>query len=137
MTKTELNPTQDLELTVDLNGQPFVITGDSQLLQDMYEQEESKYKEVSKAERHKKIGIAVVEAVESPLYAALGSFASQLRMDVSAALYDRRNGTNFLGALREKRQLEKDLRMAGKLGLLQEEVCAKHRKALEDVKKVR
>jgi hypothetical protein len=78
-------------------------------------------------------------ATDAPTFVtrATTAFVGRLAVDAKAAVYDLRNGTHFLQAVREKRQLEKDLRMAQSLGLLTVDVCAKHRKALEAVKSVR
>jgi hypothetical protein len=68
---------------------------------------------------------------------AASTLTSSLTADLRAFAYDTVNGTRFLKAVRQKRQLQRDLRMAQSLGLLDVEVCAKHRKALEAVKDVR
>lgn len=85
-----------------------------------------------------------VEAVESPARVKTDKVPSNgiktitgIRADVTAILYDLTNNTRFHTALKEQRQLRKDLHMAQSLGLLTVPVCAKHRKALEEVKSIR
>lgn len=78
-----------------------------------------------------------VKEVQTLVAQTATALLGRVAVDFKTKVYDLQNGTHFLHALREKRQLEKDLRMAQSLGLLTVDVCAKHRKAAEAVKNVR
>lgn len=131
----QLDISQPVELTTELNGHPFVITGDYESLRPIYD--EQRAAAPAAVEVAVKRTRAVAKQVGGMVLAPVEGVAERVKVDTSAFMYDVLNGTHFLAAVREKRQTEKDLRMAQKLGILGVDVCAKHRKALEDVKKVR
>jgi hypothetical protein len=132
-----LDTTQPVELTTFLEGQaaPFVIRGDYEAVAPMAEalRQADEQLPTQVATRTRKVAQAAVEAVSAPIQTGLGRVA----VDVKAIVYDKLHRTNFYDLLRDKRNTERDLRFAGSLGLFQEEVCAKHRKALQSVRRVR
>lgn len=84
-----------------------------------------------------------VEAPQAPVKVQGGNAGlvseplNGIRANVTAITYDVLNGTRFYDALRQQRQLRKDLAMVQSLGLLAVEPCQKHRQALEGVKTLR
>jgi hypothetical protein len=126
------------ELTINLPFQSagFIIRGQDELLEAMAD----KYKAQDARDITKHVAKAAlkpVEAVTRPVADKVGSFTTRIATDLTAGLYDRRNGTQFLDMLKQRRQDEKDMRMARRLGLVTVDRCAKHEKQLAEVRKIR
>ncbi len=118
-----------LRTYIDGQDTPFYVHGQAEVIEGLYEAVKNKTYDVP---------VEPVKAVvEAPVQPEVPTLAYGFRADVTAKLHDVRFGTNFLQALRDERQLRKDLAMAEKLGLLTVEPCLKHRKGLEAVKAIR
>jgi hypothetical protein len=130
--QNQFNPNQEavLQYVPDFQTSSFTIVGLGETLLPIAEAVERSqtHETVQHASHVAKTAVAgAMEAVELTGH----------RATIAAKLHDLRFGTHMLDALRERRALERDLRFAGSLGLLTDEVCAKHRKALDQVKDLR
>lgn len=130
MKTKELNPNQDLELTYqpDFQAQPFKVVGPYDAVMPIANDLEA-LQTTEQAQTHKlasRIVKAAQTALESP------TELTGRRATLAAKFYDLRFGTRLYDALIEKRNTERDLAMATRLGLLSiEDVsCQKHRKAI-------
>lgn len=133
--KETIDETMPVAFETSLEGHPFTITGDYITVAPLYEAALAAQPTVTPEAIIRTRRVA--EKVGSVVLAPAMSLMERTQTDASTFVYDMFNGTHFLSAVKQKRQLEKDLRMAQNLGLLGDDVCAKHRKALKDVKTVR
>jgi hypothetical protein len=122
---------------------PLIIRGDAEEIRESYEQGRAEYDEYQAQRRSQvatKVAGTAVEAVQAPLRAitdTLGTIASKAVRHAEISLYDHKHGTRFGEELKLRRQQEKDLAMARKLGLLSADVCQKHRHGIAAVKRMR
>lgn len=137
MKTPELDITQDVELTIqpDFQTAPFVIVGDAEAVLPIAEDAQAYDKaHPVKAQRVGHSAVRHTEALQTAVSAKVGSLATRLKTDATAALYDARYKTNMLGLVRERRQQERDLNMARKLGLVSTVYCQKHERELAKVR---
>lgn len=123
------NPAEFTLTTPELGN--FTVTGYVQDIEPVYEQAQATLNSLSAVKQPKSniVAHAAVEAVVEPL--------NGLRADVTAIVYDWKNNTAFHKALREQRQLRKDVRMAQLLGLVTIDKCQKHPAGVDKVKALR
>lgn len=131
--KTETSPPiyQEAELVTAINGSPFVITGDVETVTELYKAAEADFN-AQTVKDTPKLGKRIVEAVRTSEEVLDGRRAS-----ITAKLYDIANGTSMYQLLQERRQQERDLAMAKRLGLITATHCAKHERALASVRGLR
>ena len=123
-----MNQSKELHFTPDFQSKQMVVTGDIEVINDVAAVIGREIEQCNKV--LPKAGKLAIQAENTP-QVLVGRTAT-----VAAKLFDLRFGTHMFDALQEKRSTERDLRFAGKIGLFQEEVCAKHRKALNSVKAI-
>lgn len=131
----QFNPEQEAELvyTPSFQSAPFTVTGLGEALLPIAEAVERE-----QTSRVQNVAAATIKTAQTALETATApTELTGHRATIAAKLHDLRFGTHMLDELRERRAIERDLRFAGKLGLLTDEVCAKHRKALDQVKDLR
>ena len=130
MSKEKLNLEQDLELTIvpEYQTAPFVIVGDAENVLPIAEAVQREEKE-HPVIRTPKLGKRVVEAVRASEDVLTGR-----RAVIAAKMHDLRYGSTMYDLLKQKRQEERDLAMAKKLGLIAHDRCAKHERALAQVR---
>lgn len=134
-----LDQSQPVELTTAFNGGVdgvLKITGDYETIIPLYEEARTREAQTPVTPPAESVRRAA-KTIGAMLVPPAQQLAEKTRTDASALVYDIFNGTHFFRAVREKRQTEKNLRMAQNLGLIGLDVCAKHRKALADVNKMR
>jgi len=143
--KTETLDPGQAEFTIQPTFQtaPFVVRGDVETITDMYQEGKQQYTEYLQEKRSRlasKVATTAVEAVSNPLQTItnkLGYVASNVLKQAEIRSYDKKNGTRFGAELQERAGLERDLRMARKLGLIGGTYCAKHEKALRATQTIR
>lgn len=133
MKTQELDPTQPLELTVqpDYQASPIVITGNYEAVMPLAEalQAEDARIPVQHASKPRKPATEAVRPSDEVL--------TGRRATVIAKLYDIANGTAMYDMLKQRREDERNLAMAKKLGLITTDRCAKHERQLASIKGMR
>lgn len=119
---------QEAELVTALNGKPFIITGDPETVTELYKAAEADFN-AQPVNVPSKAGKSAIEAVRTSEEVLDGRRAS-----IAAKFYDLANGTSMYQLLQERRQQERDLAMAQRLGLITATHCAKHERALASVR---
>lgn len=131
---TELLPGMQasFDAAVDFQAKPLTISGDADLIIELHDAAEVTVREIQKQKVSTAVAKPAVEAVAQATDVLEGR-----RATVAAKLYDFTNKTNMYELLKQKRQDERDLRVAQKLGLITSTHCAKHEKALATVRGIR
>lgn len=127
--------TDEAELVIGLPFQatPFTIAGDTEALIPIAT---AAYKaaERDEARQTRNVAARAVRAAVEPVRSPEDEILTGKRATIKAKLYDIANGTNMYELLLQKRQEERDLAMAKKLGLITADRCAKHEKQLATVR---
>lgn len=133
-TQEQFNPEQEAVLTYvpDFQSTPFTVTGLGESLLPIAEAVERE-----QVSRVSKVSALMVKTAQAASETAVEPELTGLRATIAAKMHDLRFGTHMFEALQDKRDTERDLKFAGSLGLLTDEVCAKHRKALDEVRTLR
>jgi hypothetical protein len=131
-TKQTFNPEQEATLTYqpDFQDRPLVITGIGESLLPIVEAVERDY-----AAQVDKVSAGAIKATQSaPETATEPIELTGHRATIAAKLYDLAHGRNMYDLLKQKREDERDLAMAHKLGLITTDRCAKHERQLAQVR---
>lgn len=112
----------EFDVHLDFQTAPFVVAGDTQVIQELHKAV------VTSEPVHN--AVLVPKAVIQPPEQPQPTILEGRRASLHAKMYDMVNGSNMYQLLQEKRQQERDLAMAHRLGLITTDRCAKHEKQL-------
>lgn len=139
LNQPKINMEQPAELTLNLGTgmEHFVIAGDAEAVLPLAEQAQA-YDKANEARRgrvshvSKHIGSTMLEAPKM----AVSGLVGRVGLDIKAKTFDVMNGTDLYGALQQKRKDERVLSMATSLGLVGVTHCAKHERAIAQLKRI-
>lgn len=133
-----VDPTQRVELTTDLNGHPFVIAGDYEAIMPLYEEAMTQPQPVMARQTVVEAPKIVSEPVEQ--YINLGNLdgRTEARMALKALAWDIKTfgRNNEYRRFKEAVAAEKALAMDMELGLVQRVHCRLHERLLDKTKSV-
>lgn len=131
-----INLDQPAELTLNLGSgmEHFVVTGDAEAVMPYVEAAQAYDKRhiVKDTAIGRKAVTGALETLTAPIQTGLGRVA----VDIKAIAYDKVHGTAMYDLLKQKRDDERNLAFATKLGLVSTTHCAKHSKALAQLKRI-
>lgn len=132
--QTELLPglQASFDAAVDFQAKPLTVSGNADLITELHDAAEISVREIQK---HKVSTAVAKPAVEAVAHAT--DVLEGRRATVAAKLYDFTNKTNMYELLKQKRQDERDLAIATRIGLISTDRCAKHEKTLAAVRGTR
>jgi hypothetical protein len=135
--KTKEQPYIEAELTTSLNGKPFLITGQPEVVTELYEAAIADYDAQP---------VKATKAVEAPIaavpvqnqYTDLSELPSRqiARMKLRSRVYDMVHRTNMTGLLIERINEDRDVAFARSLGLVSVTHCQRHEKAVAKLRQL-